>query len=310
MIDALRSTLLGLWHKCPLQVWMVGTHGYGRPSGAMYAGTCAHKTVETNFRQKIESDEDLYVSEMNGIFEEAFDANKDPIDGQVPVWKGDERGELKRRFLGNKTSVGSAGRTVARRGLIEHFADAVCPSINPLHVEQRLETELPLPERDGGGTVRLHGTVDCVATIGGKTHIIDWKFRKRLKSADEAKLSDQLTTYDLLWRASGNPKPDGLLQGVSTYGTGEPNYHPLRASRTVRQIAEVKAEYLGMWKSLQVLGDRPELYPKAARDSWVCSDSWCSWWKKCVRGGGNYYEAKKITKKKAAPKRNGFSPGS
>jgi hypothetical protein len=298
-IEALRSSLLHLWGTCPLQVWMAKTHGWARPSGAQFTGTCAHHAVEVNFRQKIESKEDIPEPEFLGAFEETFDRNKDPFDDRVPDWKGEDRGAIKDAFLGSKATSSSVGKTPDRRGILHLFHTGVSPVYQPVGVERHVEALVPVLNHKGKefkvtGIIDFQG--DHLAPGKKRSVVADWKFRKRGKGDDEAKKSDQLTTYSWLSRESGI-KLQQLEQVVSVFGVKEPRVDTQITKRTRADEARVKKEYQRMWMQLELLGDNPEHYPMIARDAWQCSEQWCGWWRKCPRGGGDFYRSAKVLRK-------------
>lgn len=245
--------------------------------------------VETNFTQKIKSEEDLPEREFIGIFEETFDANKDPYDGTKPDWRGEDRGEMRTAFLGSKTTSSKIAKTSARPGLLHKFHATISPRYQPQIVEALHSVELPALQ---GGTFKVEGTLDFFGLNGDRDYVIaDWKFRNRSKSGEEA-LSDQLTTYDYMVKKS-KLKPKKLELVVSTYGTKEPKIEILPTTRTKTDHERVIGEYQRMWLQLEILGDDPENYPQVARDHWACSAKWCGWWKFCPRGGGDFYSKKK-----------------
>lgn len=308
LFSSYRSSLKNLWNTCPLRVWMVHQHGWARPSGAMYAGSCAHEAVEDDMSQKIESREDVPEKEFLGVFEERFAENKDSVTGQRPDWRGEDRGGIKTAFLGSKITSSRHGKTRGRTGLLSTFHSEALPLYQPDATE--LALEVSLPSLIGFGidqrSLTITGTLDFVGQVvvvpGKKTKgvignaVVDWKFRKISKGQRQADLSDQLTLYDHLDRKRGNLRKNvkRKMQIVeATFGTQSPKVTAFTTSRTEGERNAVLREFQEMDQTIHLLGDRPELYPKASRDAWQCSESWCGWWKKCPRGGGDYYTSKK-----------------
>lgn len=297
MLDHLSASTLSLWFTCPLRVWMKEHHGPQRPSGAMFAGSCAHHAVEANFTNKIDKGEHLPAKEFCGVFEDAFDANV--TKDKRPDWKGEDRQAIRTAFLGSGTTSSRYGKTDARRGLLPHFHRTTAPLYDPVAVEERFTMALPDLDQKGMN-FPVVGFIDFRGSKGGVDRITDWKFRKRAANQREAETSEQLTTYQMLLKAN-KIKPPKTVEIVNcTYGGKYPNVDGLHHTRTAASHGRLKTIYQRVWRQLRLLGDNPENYPHTSPSStWACSSSWCGWWKMCPYGGGGDFRRKKLKRKRS-----------
>jgi hypothetical protein len=185
------ASSIAMFGRCPSQWRYRYVEGLKiPPNGAMFAGTCYHRGLESNFSQKMESKEDLEIERVLGTASDFFDRQiaNDHDTGilqEVDVdWSKDEdKGRLKDDLM-NMTSL---------------YMATQAPSIMPEKVEHKATKLLAVLGK--GNYYCLGGTADLIARTGGKTIIIDHKLtssRSFLLRQDEADKDLQATAYCLL----------------------------------------------------------------------------------------------------------------
>jgi len=158
--------------RCPLQYYWRYVHGLKIPPKSEQAfGTATHRTIATNFRQKIDTHEDYGPEDFAGIWATEF-RNLIP---EIQWEEGEKPDEIV-----------DEGVAIARL-----YAQQVSPTIQPMLVEHEVNVELP-----SIGTT-LKGVIDVLDDSGS---IIDTKTTKRTPQEDAIKHDLQMTTYSLLHR--------------------------------------------------------------------------------------------------------------
>jgi hypothetical protein len=121
----LSYTQLNMFLRCPRQYEYRYVRGLKvPPSGAMVQSRVWHQTVEFNYRQKIHSDRDLALGEMQEFFVTEFDAAL--ASEEVAFEPGEKPGKLKDQ---GTAIVAAHHRTIA-------------PAVRPLLVEERFTVNL------------------------------------------------------------------------------------------------------------------------------------------------------------------------
>jgi PD-(D/E)XK nuclease superfamily protein len=141
-IEHLSASSLGMLARCPEQFrqrYVLGKKE--RPGEALVIGTAVHKTAEENFRQKIESHEDLPASWLIQWYDDvgfplALEERQEK--GEEVAWDTDPEGARKR------------GRAITTAYHTSYeSADGHHPSpasrVQPLTVETRVEADFGLP---------------------------------------------------------------------------------------------------------------------------------------------------------------------
>lgn len=105
ILDKLRVTEIGMALRCPMQLWHLKTLGPHPPSGAMFCGTCYHKALERNYKQKMTTGTNLKLSDLLGEYELNWDLGKDKV-----LFKEGEESVYKDRGIGCLTAYFASGR--------------------------------------------------------------------------------------------------------------------------------------------------------------------------------------------------------
>ena len=149
---------------------------------ALGLGTAVHEALAENFRQKIETFEDLPVEGVQTIFRDAMSQQLDELV-LSPEEDADE--------------LVSCGET-----LVRCYMDQAAPAIHPAAVELHVEGNI--------GGVPVHGYIDLMDTDG---NIIDIKTAGKKPSGFPANHRLQVTTYVMLAAgASGIARLDTLTK--------------------------------------------------------------------------------------------------
>ena len=213
-----------------------------------------HKGAETNFRQKIDSHQDLPAKDIK----EAAAAN---FDGQV------SRGYLlnsDEKAVGATKILGQAKDSTIK--LVDVYASDVAPEIQPELVEKRQYLQLPC-EYD------LLSIID-VATVDSE--IIDLKTASKKKVQSEADDSDQLSWQAMAYRNLSGKFPKSLRLEV-VIDTGKNTNH--QSLLTLR--GEKDTEVLLNKINSMIAGVKAGIFLPAEPGSWLCNQKWCGYWPDC-----------------------------
>ena len=205
---------------CPARWWFkYGLQLPERKNSSLALGLAVHQALEVNFREKIETHEDLETTGVVIVFREAWME-------QVPEteFTADEsQGELRR--LGER--------------LVAKYMDEVAPKVEPAAVELEVQGEI--------SGVAVRGRVDVVDVEG---RLIDFKTASRRPSSISPDYAFQLATYrQITPGASGAVRIDSLVKTQTihivqqAYTVEEPD---IRATQVLYPMAQ-KAMGSGMY---------------------------------------------------------------
>ena len=223
------------------------------PGFAQIRGRAAHRGVEHNLAQKIESKKDLAATE---VMQAASDAVDDAFHGEVKL-DGDYE-EL--GYDKAKDVVKDEATTLSALHL-----ERVAPAIQPTAVEVRIE----MPE-SGTLPVKVLGVIDVIDDAGV---IHDTKTARKSGRQDMADGSDQLTWYALLYRARYGKAPKELVldQLVQTR-TGKVSVNRFATQRNFYDLQAV----IGIAKHVLKMAES-EIFLPAPDSAWWCSAKWCGY---------------------------------
>jgi hypothetical protein len=205
---------------CQARWWFkYGLHLPERKNSSLALGLAVHQALEVNFREKIETREDLETAGVVCVFREAWME-------QVPqtVFTPDE-------------SQGDLRRTGER--LVSKYMDEVAPTVEPAAVELDVQGEI--------AGVSVRGRVDVLDVEG---RLIDFKTASRRPSSVSPDYAFQLATYQQITPgASGEVRIDSLVKTQTVqivqqaYTVGEAD---VRATEVLYPMAQ-KAMGSGMY---------------------------------------------------------------
>jgi hypothetical protein len=169
----LSSTQYDMLTRCGVQYERRYLRGEIVPPGiAMLVGSGVHVGAETNFRQKIESREDLPATDIIDAAVQGFKLRS--ADGFMLT---DEEAARSPSVV-----IGEATDLVAK--LAEVHARAQAPEYQPVAVEEYVR--LPLAEAS-------HDLVGVIDLVSDRREVIDFKTASRKPSPGDADTSTQLT---------------------------------------------------------------------------------------------------------------------
>lgn len=225
------------------------------PSAAMLKGTGLHRGAEHNFRQKIESHQDLKASDIVDAAVAAFDAE---------VEKGIElQGDDKHR---GKTVVVAETKDDLVNVVTVH-AKEQAPDYQPVFVEQEFTLEIPNGSRD------LKGVIDLADNL---RRVTDFKSGTKSKSQSDADGSVQLTIYAAGHHAlTGTPPSQVRLDTVVTTKT--------KTYRDVKASDRGVADFTALAHRIEAVnaGIDKGVFTPAPPGAWQCSPKWCGYFSTC-----------------------------
>ncbi len=180
-------------------------------TSALAFGLAVHKTLEINFRQKLETGEDLETAGVVMIFRDN--------------WR-EQMGETEFREDEEPRAIGKVGEN-----LIAKYMDEAAPKIRPAAVEMDVEGQI--------GGVMVRGRIDLLDVEG---RIVDVKTAARRPSYVSPDYAFQIATYrQITPGASGEARLDHLVKTQTPqlvqqiYRVGEQD---LQATRTIYPLVQ------------------------------------------------------------------------
>lgn len=244
-----------------------------RSTGSQVIGTACHAAQETNYRQKMESHEDMPVSDVEDAYAAAFDAAVDDRGGASEVvWDANPRGASK--------DLGA--------GMVRPYRLLAAPSVQPTAVEESFRFQVPGAPVPIIGRVDLEGRIVVPGKNGGETRhdvldaTIDMKFGGRVSY----KLAPGERLQGLVYMLARSGPVHFHFTSYSGRVT-QPPEHPLvvpynRGSQdAARLLIERAVEQISM---LYVRYGPDRTWPGALAHTWACSS--CSYQPTCPYWGG------------------------
>lgn len=217
------------------------------PRGAQILGSAVHSGLEKNFRQKIQSQMDLPLSEITEFYSASFDFLKPTAQWE----KGEDSGKLKDDGVRILQAYNPISRTI-----------------------QPKEVEAPFSVALGGVPWVLKGVVDM---LDASALIVDFKTTGRVPSAIEAEKSLQLTTYSLAHRLRTGKVESGLRLDYLIRGK-TPKIVQLDTTRTNEDLGR----FLKLVGIVATSISEGRFVPNPT-SPW-CGPRYCEFWDRC-RGG-------------------------
>jgi len=222
------------------------------PAGVMILGTAAHKGMEHDFKQKIESHENLPTKEVLEVFSDTFDKERDNA-----IWKEDEEaGDMKDKTAAALTLYHAGNDTLPSRA----------KQLQPVEVEKKFVLKFDNVDYD------LIGYVD-ILTVDEQLRDIKRKGKKMNQAEIDKDM--QLSVYALAYKEKTGHFPKSLgfdcmittkTPQVDICETTRTDEDCLRALAVTARVAD------GIYK---------HVYLPAQSSAWNCSPKWCGYWDIC-----------------------------
>ena len=230
----LSVTQLKMYLRCPLQYYFRYVCDLKMPpTGDMTLGRAVHGTLEDNYRQKIESRQDLPLDQVCESFSGRWDQ-----EAQLTLFKDDENpGHLKDEGV----------------RLLGVYHSTIAPTVQPAEVEREFLVDT------GATELPLKGYIDLIDSDGT---IIDHKTTKRSFPQDAAEKDLQLTAYAMAYRQLYG-QPENGLRLDALVRNKEPKVQQLV---TVRSQADVD-RFLRLAEQVERAIGAEAFYPS---DNYMC----------------------------------------
>ncbi|MDH4178914.1 MAG: PD-(D/E)XK nuclease family protein [Armatimonadota bacterium] len=225
------------------------------PSGSLVRGRTCHAAEEKNFRQKIQSKQDLPLAEVLDAFSTAWEEEKysiafteEELEGQTPT-----------AALGTWKDSGVALLTV--------YQEQIAPLARPTHVEQGFTVNFQ------GGYPPLIGYLD---RIDDHTIIADVKHVAKSPSQGAIDSDMQMTVYDLGFRTAFGRTPTALVRECAV-ATKTPKTVVQRCeARSPQAINHLLCRIEAFLDAMQ-----KGVFLPADNGHWCCSPKWCGYYHSC-----------------------------
>lgn len=233
--------------RCPAQYFFSYVQGIKiPPKSAMTKGKAVHSGIEYNYKQKIESREDLKVSEILEYTAAEFEKLAEETD-----WQGVDKGKEKDSTI----------------DLTKLYQTEVAPETQPIAVEQKIEVAFENTD------YTLLGIIDL---IDEEKRIRDTKTTARTPSEDSLQNSLQLSAYSLAYRTIKGEEETGI-QLDYLVATKTPKVVKLSANRTQKEIDR----FLSITGTVAHNISCQNFYPNPT--NMMCSPVNCGYWEKCIQ---------------------------
>jgi len=249
---------LGMLGKCPEQYRRRYEENEIIPPGvAMARGVGVHGAAKGNFRQKIESHEDLPTQDIIDIAVSEFDR----------VLKRGVRFTPEEESRGAEVVIGETRDTTA--GLATVFAEEVAPAYQPEMVEQKQRIVLPEAPFD------LVAILDLMTTDG---YVVDLKTSSKSPGLYDADQSEQLTFYALVYKALKGELPVGVSLEVLVETPAQKKRYR-KALHSTRTIGDLTALVNRINMAVKLI-DAGVFIPTNP-SNWWCDSRWCGYFNTC-----------------------------
>jgi len=196
-----------MYLRCPLQYYFRYVCDMKvPPTGNLTLGRTVHSTLEDNYRQKIQTHEDLSLSDMTDRFSDHWER-----EAQLTLFGEDQKpGTLKDQGI----------------QLLQPYHKEIAPNVQPVEVERQFLVDT------GATELPLMGYIDL---IDDQRTIVDHKTTKRSFAQDAAEKDLQLTAYSMAYRTLYGENESAVRLDVLVR-TKEPKVQQLAATRTQEDI--------------------------------------------------------------------------
>ena len=224
------------------------------PGMALLKGTGVHGGAKKNFKQKIESHEDMKKSD---IVESSVSKFEERMKDDGYQLSADEK------TMGPGKVIGMTKDSVAKLSAL--YADEVAPEYQPLQVEEHQRLVL-------SGEYDLYVVMDLADDKG---IVVELKTASKKKAAKEVDNSEQLTFYSLVYKAINGKMPKAVRLEVLV----DKKNRERQMLEGTRDDADLQT--LVRRINTMIAGLEAGIFMPCSRDSWTCSEKWCGFYRTC-----------------------------
>ncbi len=226
------------------------------PGIAMLRGTGFHGGAAVNFRQKVESHQDLPARD---IIDASVAALETRIESDGILYTDEESQR-------NPLAVIAEARDDTAL-MAEVHAKKQAPDYQPVLVEQRIRIVIPEATHD------LLGYLDL---LDDRHRVPDFKTGKKKRTQDDGDTSVALTYYAAAVQSqTGRPVTEVRLDQVVQQQRGVVR-HVITSTRGPADFAALAARINAVLFAINA-GN----FPPAPPGAWWCSERWCGYWSTC-----------------------------
>lgn len=237
-------TQLNMYLRCPAQYYFRYIEGMILPpKSALTKGKAVHKGQEVNYKQKIETQEDMKLSDIQEVVAAEFES----LAPETEWEKEEDPGKVKDETI----------------SLASLYHTEVAPKVQPMLVEEEVLIDIP------GG--QLKGYIDLVDM---QEYIRDTKTTARTPSQDVIEKSLQLSAYSLAYRKEMD-RPEKGVKLDYLVNTKTPKIVTLEGSRTEQDLQR----FINIATKVMDAINKQVFYPN--QDNFMCSEKDCGYWKIC-----------------------------
>lgn len=249
MMQHLSISQIKRFMDCPLQYKFAWIDKIKRPiKSAFVCGKSFHKSYETNFKNKLQTKEDLKVSDLTEIFAMAYEE-------QVQKEEIEDKSEL------------PATKDNGVAGVKEYYATA--QKIVPELVEDKFSIEWKIP---------IIGYIDLTDT---DSVLYDYKFTKMLGNAEKLKYDLQRIVYGIgYWQKTKKMPKDFQFHFVRPLKTGIKCDSVPTGAVTKEDVKLIEMTVGRVYSQMQYSFESGNFFPNL--QSLACS--WCGYAELCKGG--------------------------
>jgi hypothetical protein len=239
-----------------MQLWFFLTVGPKPPGASLHIGSCFHKSLATNFRQKVKTGKDLKPEDLEGEYELAWGLEREKVDFQ----------DIRESVAKDKGII-----------YLRNYGKERCPVLYPEVKSGMAVVEYPMnfQAKSGEKQIEITGTADLVTSalvgVDHKTASGKWTQEKASKE-----IQPYLYYFGL--------KHQGLDIRSFEFGV---SYRTKTESGTqvfpVQYNEQIVKQYVLFAFDIQRMFETES--PTPGTKGWWCSKKWCGWWRNCRFGG-------------------------
>lgn len=251
----LSPTQLEMIAKCPAAYERRYCRGEKIPPGIeAIKGTGVHGGASTNFRQKLQTHEDLPINQI--------------VDAAVASFEGATHAGFtltpEEHSVGPSKVIGAAKDQVV--SLATLLGREVVRDYQPVLVEQQVRLELPDASHDMLGILDL---------ADDQRRVIDFKTSAKAKSQAEADSSIQLTFYAAAHKVATGELPTEVRLEVLV--------KKRQPERVIVRSTRGREDFVALANRINVVLAQVNagIFPPASPGSWWCAAKWCGYYATC-----------------------------